>query len=406
MSPRIALVSDWYFLQDGSRLGTGGTETYIGNLAQLAHKLGYDVGIFQRGAKSFANRWNEFSVRSWTSFDQQYQLLRTFHGGERGPTVYSDLHLMPPRLFRPAVGIQHGIYWDIRFRRFRSDALQWILNWLKGARAVMWSRRCLRAIQALDAVVTVDSNFQNWMRTMCGWHDFERKWEYIPNFAEPVGVDQLRAKLNDSRRVSRILFARRLVPHRGTFLWAEAVRRLAAQFPQIEFVFCGRAEGVAVRQKLEEVLRGLGNVRVYERAYNEMQQEHYFADIEVVPSYGSEGTAFSLIEAMASGTCVVATCVGGLPNIVIPDFNGVIVEPVESRIEQAVTELIQAPEKVRRLASNAYQTVLEGFSKLRWQERMTELFGRVFGMPAREVSRHAGAQVGSAETISNARVRD
>ncbi len=385
MPSKIAIVTDWFFLQDGSRLGTGGTETYIRGLGQLARRLGYEVSIFQRGVGGFSKQWNDIPVRAWDSFESQYRLLREFHGGTRGATIYSDLHLMPPLLFRPAIGLQHGIYWDVRFRRFGSNLLQWPLNWLKGARAVAMSRRCLRALNALDATITVDTNFQNWMRTMCGWADLESKWEFIPNFADPVSEVLVRVKLDTRHSAKRILFARRFELHRGTFLWADVVERMAPRYPSVEFAIRGRDGAAGAERLLRRRLDRFPNVNISEQPHDQMANEHYSADIEVVPSYGSEGTSLSLIEAMASGTCVVTTCVGGLPNVIVPGFNGLLVQPSSSAIEAAVEKVVADHEERRRLAWNAYRTVVDGLSRQHWEEKVTALLFRVFGQPSDSV---------------------
>jgi glycosyltransferase involved in cell wall biosynthesis len=379
----IAIVCDWFFFPDGSRLSTGGVETYIRHLAVLLRNLGCRVSIFQHGTLRFTTEWNGFPVISWRSGSEQADLLRRFHDGAAGPTIYSDFHVVPETVFRPAVVIQHGIYWDVRYVRYESALAQNALNLKKQFDTVRRSRRLLHSIANVDRVITVDTNFQNWMRTMCGWADCESKWAYVPNFAVPHLPDRIQAKLSGRGPVRKILFARRFEPFRGTFLWAEVVRRLSAAFPRIRFCFCGHGgPGREGEHALKERFLDIPNVFVYELPADRMPEEHFSADLEVVPSYGSEGTSLSLIEAMAAGCCVVATTVGGLANVVLPDCNGILVQPTEPALERAVVELIEDPARARELARNGYATVQAAFSKAKWERRILNVLGEVLPIPA------------------------
>ncbi|MCL6507778.1 MAG: hypothetical protein K6T59_12195, partial [Bryobacteraceae bacterium] len=277
---KVAIVCDWFFWLDGSRLGTGGVETYLQNLIRLIRQHGCEVAVFQRGIQKFSTAWESCPVQSWRSFEEQKRLLQAYHGGRIGPTIYSDFHVIGPAIFRPCVVIQHGVYWDVRYRRFRSTLLQWLLNIKKSVSPLLLSRRLLRQIRHVDKVITVDTNFQNWMRSMCTWADLEAKWLYVPNFAEPYPELLVQRKLCADRPIRKILFARRFEAFRGTWLWTRVVKRIAPHFPDIKFCFCGHGQMKGSEMHLRQELDSLRNVLLYERAHEEMAEEHYAADIE------------------------------------------------------------------------------------------------------------------------------
>jgi glycosyltransferase involved in cell wall biosynthesis len=88
-------------------------------------------------------------------------------------------------------------------------------------------------------------------------------------------------------------------------------------------------------------------------SFEEMQQYYSRADIVIIPTIASEGTSLSCIEAFACGCAVVATNVGGLCNLVVDNYNGLIVNPNPKDISEATTRLIDDKELRLKLVRNA-----------------------------------------------------
>ena len=65
------------------------------------------------------------------------------------------------------------------------------------------------------------------------------------------------------------------------------------------------------------------------------------ADIYILPSY-NEGLPISILEAMSYGKAIISTKVGGIPEIVIPSENGILIEPGNSQqLESAIDFFIE-----------------------------------------------------------------
>ena len=138
----------------------------------------------------------------------------------------------------------------------------------------------------------------------------------------------------------------RLVPIKdvGTFLAAAVLVREA--LPQARFAVVGDGE-VRAALEAQTVRLGLGHVVTFHGFRRDL--ENVYGDLDVaVNSSLNEGTPVSLIEAMAAGCPVVATAVGGTPDLLGGGSRGLlvpagdpgllaraIVETLETRAETA-----------------------------------------------------------------------
>ena len=69
------------------------------------------------------------------------------------------------------------------------------------------------------------------------------------------------------------------------------------------------------------------------------------------------------------GIPVIATDIGGLPDLIIDHFNGILISPSARSLENAVRELLQSPELIDTLGKNAYNVARSSFTKERWNSR-------------------------------------
>jgi glycosyltransferase involved in cell wall biosynthesis len=80
----------------------------------------------------------------------------------------------------------------------------------------------------------------------------------------------------------------------------------------------------------------------------------------VVPSRWYEGQPRAIVEAFAAGVPVIASNIGGLPELVENDVNGCLVDDVEGWTE--ALQRLAADDRVQRLGAGAYAT---------WERRFT-----------------------------------
>ena len=156
----------------------------------------------------------------------------------------------------------------------------------------------------------------------------------------------------------------RLFPIKNHALFLESAARISVNEPAARFVIVGDGE---LRPALEQQARKLGVAdRVVFTGWRR-DLPRICADLNVlVVSSDNEGTPVSAIEAMASSCPVVATRVGGLPDLITDHVTGRLVAARDAAaLASAVTDLLQRPDTAKELGLRAMEAVRERFAVTR-----------------------------------------
>jgi glycosyltransferase involved in cell wall biosynthesis len=98
------------------------------------------------------------------------------------------------------------------------------------------------------------------------------------------------------------------------------------------------------------------------------------ADLAVLPTQ-ADLLPTAVLEAMAAGTPVVASAVGGIPELIEHGQSGLLVPPGDpAALVAACGELLGAPERAERLAARARAVIAERFTLERQAERLAEIY--------------------------------
>jgi glycosyltransferase involved in cell wall biosynthesis len=203
----------------------------------------------------------------------------------------------------------------------------------------------------------------------------EGRIRVIPNGVAPSGTTAPpRAELGLKSGDFVAVLAAALRPQKQVSLFVRAVTRAAADEPRIR----GLVAGTGVEQQLveQEAARTNGAVRLLGRR-SDVPALLEAADV-VCLSSASEGAPLVLIEAMAAGRPVVATRVGGVPDLVGDGVNGVLVPAGdEQAFSSALVALARDPERARRLGEMGHTRFRERFTLERMVAAYDELFDDV-----------------------------
>ncbi len=167
-----------------------------------------------------------------------------------------------------------------------------------------------------------------------------------------------------------------LRPEKGLRTLVDAFAKIASFFPKVKLLMVGSGPS------LDEIVErcrdsGLADRCVFVPAVSNVEAWLHAFDIFILPSL-SEALSNVLMEAMASGCAVIASRVGGNPELVIDGKTGLLFE--RENVEQLAAHiklLIENPDLRCRLAAAASERIRAEFARERAIERMQSVYSEL-----------------------------
>ncbi len=199
----------------------------------------------------------------------------------------------------------------------------------------------------------------------------------------PYGISLPPPQASWPAEPGKILFVGRLIPRKGGVYLVRALA-LLQDLPWLHLVMVGDGPEAAA---IQAEVRRLGleeRVTLTGRISDEALERHYrtcqlFVLPAIVDDTGdTEMLGMVLLEAMRYRKPVVASRVGGIPDIVQDDRNGLLVpEKDPPALAQAIRRVLQEPGLARRLGDAGYTYARERFS---WDAVLAETLS-MYGAP-------------------------
>lgn len=361
---RVAVLTPAYLGPRGEPPVQGGAERHLIELCRLLEDRGCEVTLFQAAAHDWSAVHDGRVVRglgpmvvnggAWPVTNRRF---REAAGG-------FDHHLFHlwsmayPGAPPGSVGVSHSLWWDdggVARRPFP-----------------IFTPRLRQALESLAVVVANDTNVINWVRAT--WPELEGRFRFIPNFVDLAQFPPGSVRTGDG--TFRVLVPCRLEPQKGLEPMLQAALALT-EGPGVEVHFVGAGPEEAVR-RLQGVSAERPAVQHRIRPMAEMPAEYRAADLVVIPSLASEGTSLSCLEAMASRRPVIAGWVGGLSNLIIHEYNGLLVHATAENLTSAIRRLWRDADARARMAQRALE-VARAHSLARWRRAWGEVLDACWG---------------------------
>lgn len=170
----------------------------------------------------------------------------------------------------------------------------------------------------------------------------------------------------------------RLSPEKGHRFFLEALKTVLAVYPKVKALIVGEGqERDAITRSIAEY--GLAEKVILTGYQKDVSPYHHAFDILVLPSL-SEGMPNAALEAMIFGKPVVASDVGGIPEVVIDGETGLLVPAKDPpALAAAILELVGDKEKSIAMGLAGKERVERDFSPRQRAHRVIEVVHSLLG---------------------------
>jgi len=226
------------------------------------------------------------------------------------------------------------------------------------------------------AVIALTEDMKNEMRKFC-----DRDIFVIPNGInlnkfKNLSKVNIRSKLKIKEDEKVVIFVGTLRPVKGVKYLIKAMEIIIQKNTNTRLMLVGNGED---RGKLEKLVKEFvleKHVIFVGKVPNEKVPEYMVAsDVFVLPSL-SEGFPVVILEAMASGLPIVATKVGGLPEIIKDGENGFLVEPKNPKEIAEKVLLLLEDDELRERISRSFKEKVKNYSWESVVKRLEEVYQR------------------------------
>jgi glycosyltransferase involved in cell wall biosynthesis len=319
----------------------GGADLHIADLAEAQARRGDDVAVLSLGNSDYAELVRvrgvdtavvHGSARSW------YRGLRDVVAGRRADIVHSHGY----RADILAATLRFSYRGDGARPAFVMSCHGFVRTGLAFRVLTRINEWCLRSA---DLIIAASAAEANRLAVVSG-----RTVRFIPNGIRMFVADRAVRPLE--RHEWTIGFVGRMAPEKRPDLFLRMAQLLMTALPEATFLLVGGGPQATAMRNLADRLGLAGRVRFTGHHADVIS---LLDDVDVlVCSSDTEGTPRAVIEAMAAGIPVVATRVGGLPDLIADGRTGILVPPGSAEhLAEAVIRLTRDRATAQRIGSAA-----------------------------------------------------
>ncbi|MBM4300353.1 MAG: glycosyltransferase family 4 protein [Deltaproteobacteria bacterium] len=222
---------------------------------------------------------------------------------------------------------------------------------------------------------------------------------FVPRWDQAAGVQEVRRQYGIESEPT-VLFAGKLRESKGVHILLRAMTRVWEIAPRAVLVLVGGTEYGRNRTMREtpfmsQLRRDLARApgRVVLTGFippTDMPRAYLLGDVFVGPSQIEEGLGLVFLEAAAAGLPIIATRMGGIPEVVREDFNGLLLRQKDdaSELAEKIIGLLSDPPRRQRLGQQGRDWVRTEFSWERIARTLEEFYDEVM-----ELNQHGQSKI-------------
>ena len=197
--------------------------------------------------------------------------------------------------------------------------------------------------------------------------DFLRVQKSSPTLRQELGI------VSGDRVVGSV---GRFVPIKGYRYFLEAAKEILDQQSDVLFLLVGDGPLEEELKAFAEAL-GIAPRAVFAGYRADVAKMIALMDVFVLPSL-NEGMGKVVVEAMAEGKPVVATKVGGVPELVLDNLTGILCPPKDSfAMAEAILKLLRNKELARKMGAEGRKRVYPRYDAKVMVEKIERLYGNL-----------------------------
>lgn len=189
-------------------------------------------------------------------------------------------------------------------------------------------------------------------------------------------VDNIKTELSAKDKMYFVGMVGRLEPIKGVSYFIEAAKMVTQELDNVEFLIVGDG---SLKEDLKKMAESLGlSANLAFMGWREDVNTILFTLDLLVLSSLNEAVGRCVLEAQAVGVPVVATRVGGVPEVVLDGVTGMLVPPKDpKKLAEAILFLLKADDKRRQMSEAGRGWVDEKFSDRVMVQKFEEMYKKL-----------------------------
>lgn len=323
-----------------------------GEIGEEIERMGVDIITLSRKSKS----WNIRIIMDILKIIHQKN-IQLIHAHLYHSNMYGRIAAAISKI--PVIITEHNVYQKYKIKRR-------VINWLLAKKT--------------DKIIAVSEAVKRYVVSR-DWVDAS-KIEVIYNgidvkkFQSFLSKEEARHRIGIPVKCFLIGTIARLTEQKGHIYLIKAIDIIKGSIPNAKLVLVGSGP-LESYLKAEVSEKELNDYVIFLGSRRDIPDILKAMDIFVLPSLW-EGLGIALLEAMASSIPVIATNVGGVPEIINNDINGLLVPPGDPfSLSQAIFDLYKNEFKRQRLSKNGLETIENKFTSHCMVKKIENLYESV-----------------------------